>query len=71
MAALADKEQPFLGSVLWVDIAAAWACLARVVGVYLHAQRPSQDRFVVEEASQLGKGPFRGVTVGPALRATR
>lgn len=64
MTALADKEQPFLGSVLLADESAARAGLAGVVGIYLHAKRTGQNRLVVQEALQFGKGPRGRMPVG-------
>ncbi len=61
MTALAHKEQPLLGAIVGTDIATARARLASVISVHFHAQRPSQDRLVVQEAAQLRKRPLGGV----------
>ena len=67
MAVLADKEQSLLGAIVRTAIAAARACLAGVVSIYLHAQRAGQDRLVVQEGVQFDKGPLGGMPVGTSL----
>ena len=67
MTALTHEAQSLLGPVLWADIATARACLAGVVGIYLHTEGTGTHRFIVQETAQLRKGPATGVAVGSAL----
>jgi hypothetical protein len=71
MAVLALKQEALLGAVPLRGLAAFRARLARVVRVYFHRHAPRPQRFVGQEAVQLGERPCGGVPVGPALLPRR
>src|SRR5215469_16039233 len=71
LTTLADKEQPLLGTIGFAGEAAARACLTGVVRIDLHAQRARQHCLVVQEASQLDKGPLARMLIGAVLLLAR
>jgi hypothetical protein len=64
---LAAEQQPLLWAISFAGMAAARACLAGVVSVYLDAELAGQMCFVDEQALQFSEGPLGGMPVGSSL----
>src|SRR3982075_1187576 len=61
LAILTDKQQAFVGTVLFAGVAAPGTSLAGVVGIHFDRHRPRQRGFIGNDTVQFRKGP-RSVT---------
>jgi hypothetical protein len=71
MTVLTDKQQTFVGPILFAGLPTDGARLRSVVGINLNRHAVVQQGFIGDHAMQLGKGPFGESSIGFPLLLAR
>jgi hypothetical protein len=64
---LTDKQESFVGSILFTGMSTHGTCLGGVVGIDFDCHTLMQERFVGNHAMQLSKGPLGRGSIGLTL----